>query len=558
MSRGAADEGATVGGGPGPGPVALSSRLTIGEVVAVARGDAAVAPLRGAARERVEASRATVEEALARPGERIYGITTGYGALAGTRIPARDAAALSRNVILKCAAGTGPPLPRDWVRAMLLARANSLARGASGVRPVIIDTLIAMLNRGVIPVVPGKGSLGASGDLAPLAHIAAVATSLSDGDGDADGFSGEAWFEGRRSDGATAMAAAGIERPAPEAKEGLALTNGTAMMVAGAALQLHDARRLLLHAELAAALSFEGLLARSQALDPALHEANNQPGQVRSAARLRALLASSRLVDADPERVQDAYSLRCAPQVHGPVHDMIDFLWGRTEAALNAVSDNPLVFPRGASEPGAVLSGGNFHGAGPALWLDTMGIAVTDIGSLSDRRMFRMLTPELSAGLPSMLAPAPGLHGGLMSLQYTGAALVSDNKTLAHPDSVDSIPTSANQEDHVSMGANAARHAREILDNTRTVIAIELLGAAQAVHLRPDGPDRLGEGTRAVYEAVRELVPPVVEDRSLAADVERLEAAIDDGSLERAAAGALGDLWSPAPRTPASSATRRS
>ena len=526
--------------------VPLSPGLTIPQVVAVSRERARVGTLRGMARERVKASRATVAEALAAPGKAIYGITTGYGALAGTRIEPRDAARLSRNVILKCATGLGPPLPEDWVRGMLLARANSLAQGASGVRPVIIDTLVAMLNRGVTPVVPGKGSLGASGDLAPLAHIAAVATSGVEGED--DGFSGEAWFEGRRTDGAAAMEAAGIARPAIEAKEGLALTNGTAMMVAGAALQLHDARRLLLHAELAAALSFEALLARSQALDPALHEANNQPGQVATAARLRALLAGSGLLDADAERVQDAYSLRCTPQVLGPVHDMVGFLWGRVEAALNAVSDNPLVFPADGDAPGRVLSGGNFHGAGPALWLDTLGIALADVASLSDRRVFRMLTPELSGGLPSMLVAEPGLHGGLMSLQYTGAALVSDSKTLAHPDSVDSIPTSANQEDHVSMGANAARHTSGILDNTRAVLAIELLSAAQGVYLRSGGVERLGVGTRAVYEAIRELVPPVVEDRSLAAGVQRLEAAIDDGSLERAAAAALAELWPPAPR----------
>ena len=348
-------------------------------------------------------------------------------------------------------------------------------------------------------------------------------------------------------DGASAMAAAKISRPGLEAKEGLALTNGTTMMVAGAALQLHDARRLLLHAELAAALSFEGLLARSAALNPALHEANRQPGQVGTAARLRALLSGSGLIDANPDRVQDAYSLRCTPQVLGPVHDMVAFLWARVEASLNAVSDNPLVFPVEGQDAGEVVSGGNFHGAGPALWLDTLGIALADVASLSDRRVFRMLTPELSGGLPAMLVESPGVHGGLMSLQYTGAALVSDNKTLAHPDSVDSVPTSANQEDHVSMGANAARHAREILDNTRTVLAIELLSAAQAIYLRPDGPDRLGTGTRAVYDAIREWVPPVIADRSLAADVARLEEAVDDGKLERAAAGSLGDLWPPTP-----------
>ena len=533
--------------------VRLSRALSISDVVAVARGGSPVRELDGEARERVEASRNTVVEALARPGARIYGITTGYGALAGTRIEAGDAARLSWNLILKCAAGTGPPLPADWVRAMLLVRANSLALGASGVRPVIIDTLVRMLNRGVTPVVPGKGSLGASGDLAPLAHMAAVATRSPESDPDAGegddstAFSGEAWFGGRRMDGASAMAEAGISRPGLQAKEGLALTNGTTMMVAGAALQLHDARRLLLHAELAAALSFEGLRARSAALNPRLHEANNQPGQVGTAARLRSLLSGSGLVDTDADRVQDAYSLRCTPQVIGPVHDMVGFLWGRVEASLNAVSDNPLVFAAAGRDPGAFVSGGNFHGAGPALWLDTLGIALTDVASLSDRRMFRMLTPELSAGLPAMLVESPGLHGGLMSLQYTGAALVSDNKTLAHPDSVDSIPTSANQEDHVSMGANAARHAGEILDNTRTVLAIELLGAAQAVYLRPGGPDRLGAGTRAIYEAVRECVPPVLQDRSLAGDVARLEAAIDGGTLERAAAEPLGDLWPPAP-----------
>jgi len=278
-----------------------------------------------------------------------------------------------------------------------------------------------------------------------------------------------------------------------------------------------------------------------------VHEGNGQPGQSGAAARLRSLLSGSGLVDSDADRVQDAYSLRCTPQIAGPVHDMVGFLWERVEASLNAVSDNPLVFPAAGPDRGEVVSGGNFHGAGPALWLDTLGIALADIASLSDRRMFRMLTPELSAGLPAMLVESPGLHGGLMSLQYTGAALVSDNKTLAHPDSVDSIPTSANQEDHVSMGANAARHTHEILDNTRTVLAIELLGAAQAVYLRPGGPERLGDGTRAVYEAVRECVPPVIEDRSLAADVAHLEAAIDDGTLERAAADALGDLWPPTP-----------
>lgn len=523
--------------------VSLSMRLTIPEVVTVARAGAVVAALDDETRARVSASLETVLDALSRPDAKIYGVTTGYGSLANTRIDPEDAAQLSRNVILKCAVGVGEPLPEDWVRAMLLLRANSLARGVSGVRPVIVETLVEMLNRGVTPYVPSKGSLGASGDLAPLAHIAAVATAGPDDT--PDGYSGEAWFQGKLSDGATAMSAAGIPRPALKAKEGLALTNGTTMMVAGAALALHDARRLLLHAELAAALSFEGLEARSPALDPALHAANNQPGQIQTAARMRALLAGSRLVDANPDRVQDAYSLRCTPQVLGPIHDMVGFLWGRVEAALNAASDNPLVFPGENGDAGAVVSGGNFHGAGPALWLDTLGIAMADVASISDRRVFRMLTPELSGGLPAMLVGRPGLNGGLMSAQYTGAALVSDNKTLAHPDSVDSIPTCANQEDHVSMGANAARHTREILANVKIVIAIELLSAAQAIHLRPDGAERLGPGTGAVYAALRRHVEPVEIDRSLAADVGRIEALIDDGTLATAAAETLEGLWPP-------------
>ncbi|MDX1579006.1 MAG: histidine ammonia-lyase [Gemmatimonadota bacterium] len=511
-------------------PVDLTAPLSIRRLVRVARGDAPVAPLEGSARARVARSREVVEAALRRPDERIYGVTTGYGSLASRPIRPEDAARLSWNVVLKCAVGAGDPLPRDWVRAMILLRARSLARGVSGVRPVIIDTLIAMLNRDVVPVIPAKGSLGASGDLAPLAHLALVAVRGPEGAPDEQ--SGAAWFEGRRLSGAAAMAEAGIERPRLEAKEGLALTNGTTMMVAGAALALHDARNLLAHAELAAALGFEALLARSDALDPDLHDANEQPGQIAVAARLRALVEGSRLLDADPERIQDAYSLRCTPQVLGAVHDMIDFLAERVEAAMGAASDNPLIFPDPeAAGGGRAVSGGNFHGAGPALWLDTLAIAMAEVANLADRRVFRMLTPELSGGLPAMLVPEPGLNGGLMSAQYTTAALVSENKTLAHPDSVDSIPTSANQEDHVSMGANAALHAREVLDNVRTVLAVELLAAAQAVWLRPDGPARLARGTRPAYEALRERVKPVEVDRALAPDIAAIEGLIDAGIL---------------------------
>jgi histidine ammonia-lyase len=404
----------------------------------------------------------------------------------------------------------------------------------SGVRPLVVETLCAMLEHGVTPVVPGKGSLGASGDLAPLAHIAAVAVNLDE----RAGFSGQASFEGQVVSGAEAMARAGIPRLELDAKEGLALTNGTTLMVAAAALAVADARSLVAHAEIAAALSFEGLLALTGPLEPALHEASRQPGQIATAERLRALLAGSRLVDSVPERVQDAYSLRCTPQVLGPVRDAITFLEQRVGAALNGVADNPLIVDTDGAD-GRALSGGNFHGQGPALWLDMLAIAIAEVASIAERRTFRLLTPELSEGLPSMLTPTSGLDSGLMMAQYTAAALVSDNKTLAHPDSVDSIPSSANQEDHVSMGANAARHALEVLDNVRSVIAIELLLACQAIDLRPDGPARLGRGTAAAYRAVRQAVAFLEHDRAISPDVEALDSLIRAGVLLEAVEAAI-------------------
>jgi histidine ammonia-lyase len=515
------------------------SDLSVLELIRVAREGASVAPLDDGVRARVDRSREWVAEAMARTDETIYGVNTGFGSLAGTRIAPDAQRALSRNVILKCMVGVGDPLPEDWVRGMLLVRANSLARGVSGVRPVIIETLIEMLNLGVVPLIPSKGSLGASGDLAPLAHLAAVATRGPDDL--VEDSSGEAWLDGALMSGVDAMAAAGIERPVLEAKEGLALTNGTTMMIAGAALAVHDARRLLVHAELAAALMMEGLRALSEAFHPDLHAANNQPGQIRTAARLRALFAGSGLIDSDPDKVQDAYSIRCTPQVLGPIHDMLEFLEARITDGLNAASDNPLIFPDRADHPTRkAVSGGNFHGAGPALWLDTLGIAIAEAANISDRRVFRALTPELSGGLPPMLIEDAGLNGGLMTTQYTGAALVSDNKTLAHPDSVDSIPSSANQEDHVSMGANAARHAHEILANVKRVIAIEFVAAAQAVYLRDDGTTRLGAGTASLYSVLREHVRPVTADRALKPDMERVEELIDSGDLLRAAERGIG------------------
>jgi histidine ammonia-lyase len=502
--------------------------LTIEQLVAVARGGKRVAPPSPETRARMECSHQWVMAAIEEDGRAIYGVNTGFGSLANRRISASEAQQLSRNVIAACLTGVGDPLPEDIVRGMMLIRANMLARGSSGVRPAVASTLIAMLNAGIIPYVPAKGSLGASGDLAPLAHIAVVL--MRDPDRTDGGPGGRAWLRGELMSGADAMAQAGIERLTLEAKEGLALTNGIDFMASAGALAVHDAENLLAHAQVAAALSLEAMLGLSAAFDPDLQRASGQPGQAGVAARLRTLTAGSRLLDSDPARVQDAYSLRCAPQVLGPAVDAIAFVRERFRIALNSATDNPLIFSDGQGSYRS-LSGGNFHGAGPAMWLDFLGIAMAEVADIAERRVFRLLTPELSGGLPAMLVPTSGLDSGLMMAQYTAAALVSDNKTLAHPDSVDSIPSCANQEDHVSMGANAARHALEILDNVHRVVAIEMLAAAQAVDLRPAGPARLGRGTAQAYAEIRRRVRRLDHDRELASDIEGLAAWIRTGDL---------------------------
>jgi histidine ammonia-lyase len=503
--------------------------LTIEQLVAIARHHERVAPLGDEVKARMSASHAWVADAIRGQGKIIYGVNTGFGSLANRQISADEARQLSRNLILLCVCGVGDPLPGEIVRAMMTIRANMLAKGHSGVRPVVAQTLIDMLNTGVTPRVPAKGSLGASGDLAPLAHIAAVLTRGA-GDGDRGDFSGQAWYGGELLTGAEAMARAGIERQILEAKEGLALSNGIDFMAAAGALAVHDAESLLAHAQIGAALSFEALLGLTAAYDPALQEASGQPGQRQVAARLLELVRGSQLVDSAAGRVQDAYSLRCTPQVLGPILDLAAFVRERFSTAINAATDNPLIFQDDAGEFRAV-SGGNFHGQGPALWLDMLGIALAEAADIAERRVFRLLTPELSDGLPAMLASNSGLDGGLMMVQYTAAALVSDNKTLAHPDSVDSIPSSANQEDHVSMGANAARHTLEILDNVRHVLAIELLTAAQAIDLRPGGPARLGHGTSHAYAEIRKHASYLAHDRPTSPDIEALTRLIRSGAL---------------------------
>lgn len=504
--------------------------LTIEKLALVAREGIAVAPFSKEVQARMQRSHEWVDRAIHDSGRLIYGVNTGFGSLATKKIQPHQARKLSRNLILTCACGVGPPLKKDLVRAMMVIRANMLANGLSGVRPVVPETLVKMLNADLTPVVPSKGSVGASGDLAPLAHIAVVMTrDAEEGDG---GYSGQAWLGDKLLSGAEAMARAGIARLILEAKEGLALSNGIDMMAAAGALSLADAHNLLRHAEIAGALSLEALLGVSAAFHPSLHAVGGQPGHARTAARLLSLTKGSKLLDSQLDRIQDAYSLRCMPQVMGPVHDVLKFLSERLSSALNAVTDNPIIIPlNGGEETHRAISGGNFHGQGPAMWLDFLGIALSEVGSLSERRIFRMLTPELSQGLPSMLVRSNGLDSGLMMVQYTAAALVSDNKTLAHPDSVDSIPTCANQEDHVSMGANAARHTMEILDNVRTILAIELITAAQAVDLRLDGPASLGRGTKAAYRAIREKVAFLESDRETLHDIQDVVTLIQHGDL---------------------------
>lgn len=504
--------------------------LTIEQLVAVARHNETVAALSDAVRARMQLSHNWVVNSIEQQGKVIYGVNTGFGSLADRQISASEARKLSRNLIVMCICGVGKPLPSEVVRSMMLIRANMLAKGHSGVRPVVAQTLIDMLNAGVTPVVPEKGSLGASGDLAPLAHIATVLTrDLEEGDG---GYSGYASYQGEVLSGAEAMQKAGLNRLVLEAKEGLALSNGIDFMAASGALAVYDAENLLQHAQMGAALSLEALLGLSAAFDPALHAVSGQPGQQKVAANIRSLCQDSRLIDSLPGRVQDAYSLRCTPQVIGPAIDTIEFVRGRFTAALNAATDNPLIFPSLEHEnEHRAISGGNFHGQGPAMWLDFIGIAMAEVADIAERRVFRLLTPELNHGLPAMLVPTSGLDGGLMMLQYTAAALVSDNKTLAHPDSVDSIPSCANQEDHVSMGANAARHTLEILENVCTVLAIELQTAAQAIDLRPDGPACLGRGTSKVYARIRKHVSFLAHDRETTSDMETLSNLIREETM---------------------------
>ena len=478
--------------------------LTLAAIAEVARRARPVCLARRA-RERLAAGRRRVEEAVA-SGEILYGVTTGFGKLADVAISSADARRLQENLIRSHAAGVGPALPVPVVRAMMLLRANALARGYSGVRPELVEMLLAMLNRGVHPVVPSRGSLGASGDLAPLAHLALVLIGR-----------GEAEVAGERLPGAEALARAGLAPLELAPKEGLALINGTQAMTALGSLAVEEGLYLAAVADVAGALTLQALRGIPAAFDPRIHALRPHPGQQAAAAHLRRLLAGSRLVTRPGEvRVQDAYALRCMPQVHGAVRDALTHAATVLVTEANAVTDNPLVFP-----DGDVLSGGNFHGEPVALVLDYAAAALAELGNIAERRIERLVNPQLS-GLPAFLTRQGGLHSGLMLAQYTAAALVSENKTLAVPASVDSIPSSANQEDHVSMGMISALKLWRVVEHTRYILAIELLCAAQALEFV--GPAGLSPATAAAYRAVREAVPPLAGDRELAPDIEALAA----------------------------------
>lgn len=446
----------------------------------------------------------------------IYSINTGFGSLSGRQAFRSSAQArdLSRRLVVSNAAGVGRHLDPEVVRAAMLIRAASLVRGHSAVRPQVVETILAMLERGVVPVVPEYGSLGASGDLIPLAHMALVMSHDEAGEFEID--SGEAFFNGQRMSGVAAMAAAGIDRLVLGPKEGLALLNGTSFSTAQTALALADAETLLDTAEIAAAMSIEALMGFGDAFIPELHEARGHPGQITTAANIRRLLEGSRLIDGgigrDPERQppQDAYSLRCVPQVLGPVRDTLAFLRGIVDREINAATDNPLIFAdRLPGRSLKAVSGGNFHAEYVAFAADFLSIAITEIGNIAERRLFRMNDGTLNRGLPDMLVASEhvGMDCGYMLPQYLAAALVSDCKTLAHPDSVDSIPTCSNQEDHVSMANNAGRHARQIVRNIENVVGIEVLMAAQALELRLNergfDTDALAPASRAVLAMLR-------------------------------------------------------
>lgn len=503
--------------------ITLDNGLTLDDFLRVVRGFEEVR-LADAARARIRRSRAFIQEILRR-GDAVYGVNTGFGKFQNTRIEPDRLRELQRNLVLSHAIAVGEPFPAEVVRGMLLLRAQSLALGHSGVREEVVDLLLAFLNHRVHPVVPSQGSVGASGDLAPLAHMALAVI----GAGDVE-------CGGRVRRTVEALAGLGLSPLVLEAKEGLALINGTQTMTSLLALFTADAAVLMDTADISAAMTVEALKGSHAPFDEAVVRIRPHPGAAETAANLRRHLRDSeiRASHEDCAKVQDAYSLRAVPQVHGATRDALRWMRGVLDIEMNSVTDNPLIFAEG----GRVLSGGNFHGQPLALAADLAGIAVAELADISERRIEQMLNPALS-GLPAFLAEQGGLHSGLMVSQYTAASLVSENKILAHPASVDSIPTSANQEDHVSMGTTACRKARLILENALWVTAIELVSAAQALDFHK--PLKPGKGVAAVHALIRAHVPHLERDRYFKPDLSRVRELVRKGDIVRAAEAASGD-----------------
>jgi histidine ammonia-lyase len=501
--------------------------LVAEDVWAVAVGRAP-AELSDAAREKIAAARSVVQEhADGSRGEHTYGINTGFGRFVEKTIPPEQSRELQLRLLRSHACGVGEPYPDEVVRAAMLLRANALAKGTSGARVETVGLLVELLNRGVVPHVPSRGSVGASGDLAPLAHLALPLV-------------GEGWafVDGERVSGADALAAVGLEPVELRAKEGLSLINGTQFMSAIAALSVVRAKRLAAAADLACALSLEALQGSRIAFRPEIQALRPLPGQADVAANVLRLVDGSAIIEAHRwcDKVQDAYSLRCAPQVHGASRDLIAYAEATVAVELNAATDNPIVLV----ETRELVSNGNFHGQPVAFALDGLAIAVAELANISERRIERLTNPSLSDGLPAFLTPDGGLNSGFMIPQYVAASLVSENKVLAHPASVDSIPTSAGQEDHVSMGNASALTCWQVLANSERALAIELLAGAQGVEfLAPLEP---GTGTKAAHSAIRALSPALVEDRPLSEDIERVAEAIRNGELVAAAEAEVGAL----------------
>ena len=480
--------------------------LTLDNVVEVARLGATV-ELTAESIKSIDISRQYVDE-LVESGEIVYGITTGFGNFSNVHISKDQAKDLQRNLIISHSCGVGDYLPTDAVRAMMLLRINNLAKGYSGIRLSTIETLMNMLNKGVHPKIFEKGSLGASGDLVPLAHM--VLPMIGEG---------EAEYQGEILPGKEAMAKAGIPIIELTSKEGLALINGTQAMTAVGALTCYDAIKLLKASDIAVALTMEALNGITDPFIPELHTLRPHPGQGASAQNLLSLLANSeRTTHQGDIRVQDAYVLRCAPQIHGASHDAIEYVRRKVDIEINSVTDNPIILV----DKKMGISGGHFHGQPMALAFDFLGIALAELANVSERRIERLVNPALNNGLPAFLTEQGGLHSGFMIVQYAAASLVSENKVLAHPASVDSIPSSANQEDHVSMGTIAARKAQSIYKNAKAVVGMELMLASQAVDLnKKDAGKALGTGTKAAYDTIRSQIPTLTEDRVIYPDIHK-------------------------------------